>query len=167
MDADSNSWGSDYAEDYGSDLSDGEYQPNGASSSAVQHIQASSGASRIAVKAKGGVQARKMVNRGRWTKDEVSLSPPPLYSLFLSGLEDLLMTWFLYFRTRSSRESWNELVKYGKLLLLTLRIGRTFSANTAGLRSSIPSWSKGLGPKRYINVNIINVGFFNSPSRTS
>lgn len=71
MDADSNSWGSDYGEDYGSDMSDGEYQPNGgggaASSSAhQQHLQAVS-----RVKTKGGAQARKTVNRGRWTKDEV------------------------------------------------------------------------------------------------
>ncbi|XP_059353193.1 myb-related protein A-like [Daphnia carinata] len=72
MDADSNSWGSDYGEDYGSDFSDGEYQPNSAaaSSSAQQHHQAGSAASRVASKTKGGAQARKMVNRGRWTKDE-------------------------------------------------------------------------------------------------
>ncbi len=80
MDADSNSWGSDYGEDFGSDISDGEYQPNGAAtaSSSAQHHQASStAASRVATKTKGGAQARKMVNRGRWTKDEVSLPPPP------------------------------------------------------------------------------------------
>nr|CAH0102514.1 unnamed protein product [Daphnia galeata] len=72
MDADSNSWGSDYGEDFGSDFSDGEYQPNGATaSSSAQHHQASSTAtSRVATKTKGGAQARKMVNRGRWTKDE-------------------------------------------------------------------------------------------------
>lgn len=97
MDADSNSMGSDYAEEYGSDFSDGEYQPNGAaaSSSAPQHHQAgSTAASRIASKTKGGgVQARKMVNRGRWTKEEVSFfsfifSPPPptLFALVLQFL---------------------------------------------------------------------------------
>lgn len=86
MDADSNSWGSDYGEDYGSDLSDGEYQPNGAapSSSAQQPHQPGSTASRIASKTKGGAQARKLVNRGRWTKDEVSCLPPP--TLFFSFL---------------------------------------------------------------------------------
>lgn len=79
MDADSNSWGSDYGEDLGSDFSDGEYQPNGAtaSSSAQYHQASSTATSRVASKTKGGTQARKMVNRGRWTKDEVSLSSPP------------------------------------------------------------------------------------------
>lgn len=85
MDADSNSWGSDYAEDFGSDLSDSEYQPNVASNIAAQHLQSGSTASRIAVKAKSGTHARKMVNRGRWTKDEVSFSRPPLFS-YLSHL---------------------------------------------------------------------------------
>ncbi len=82
MDADSNSYGSDYdqGEEYGSDYSDGEYQPGASflassTSSHQQHHQLSgvvaSGSGRVG-KAKGsGAQARKMVNRGRWTKDEV------------------------------------------------------------------------------------------------
>ena len=91
MDADSNSWGSDYdqGDDYGSDYSDGEYQPSGsvASSSAQQHHQQPNhhhpgpAASRATKSNKNSAQARKMVNRGRWTKEEVSF--PPLFFLFL------------------------------------------------------------------------------------
>lgn len=77
MDVDSNSWGSDYGEDFGSDFSDVEYQPNGTSSNAQHHQTSSTPIPRVASKTKGGSQARKMVNRGRWTKDEVGLSPPP------------------------------------------------------------------------------------------
>ena len=125
MDADSNSWGSDYGEDYGSDFSDGEYQPNAASSSAQQHHQAGS-ASRVASKTKGGAQARKMVNRGRWTKDEVSFCLLRLLQLlpFLKiqfALESLFYFILLMTsvcscesRTRSSRESWNAPERCGR-----------------------------------------------------
>ena len=85
MDADSNSWGSDYdqGDDYGSDYSDGEYQPGstaGGSSSVYQQLHHHPGpvANRATKSTKNSVQARKMVNRGRWTKEEVSFGLTPI-----------------------------------------------------------------------------------------
>ena len=85
MDADSNSWGSDYdqGDDYGSDYSDGEYQPGGAaggSGSVHQQLHHPGPvASRATKSTKNSAQARKIVNRGRWTKEEVSLGLPPFF----------------------------------------------------------------------------------------
>ena len=102
MDADSNSWGSDYdqGEDYGSDYSDSEYQPAGAAAASSHHqhhhlagpsAATTSSASGRAPKSKSAANARKMVNRGRWTKDEAR---PPKSSTFFS-LEFLFN--FLFF----------------------------------------------------------------------
>ena len=87
LDADSNSWGSDFeqGDDYASDYSDNEFLPSGVVSSSAHHApgagahRAGAGEAAAAlplrtsvVKSKNNVNARKMVNRGRWTKDEVS-----------------------------------------------------------------------------------------------
>jgi hypothetical protein len=85
MDADSNSWGSDYdqGDDYGSDYSDGEYQPGGAvgvSSSVHQQLHHPGPVTNRATKStKNSALARKMVNRGRWTKEEVSPGLPSIF----------------------------------------------------------------------------------------
>lgn len=85
MDADSNSWGSDYdqGEEYGSEFSDTEFPlshmgggSGGPASSSAQHQFHTNQAGRAASKSKGGANSRKTVNRGRWTKDEVSTHFP-------------------------------------------------------------------------------------------
>lgn len=86
IDADSNSWGSDYdqGEEYGSEFSDGEFQQSGGvgggsgghGSGVAQHHFHASQPGRAASKSKGAAaHGRKTVNRGRWTKDEVSKLP--------------------------------------------------------------------------------------------
>ena len=85
LDADSNSWGSDFdqGDEYGSDYSENEFQPssgNNHGAAAAHHSAAHAGhhnaASRGSVavpKTKSNANQRKMVNRGRWTKDEVNI----------------------------------------------------------------------------------------------
>ena len=66
MDADSNSWGSDadQGEDYPSDYSEGEGQQG-------NRVNLMPGEVRMIAKGNKAT-ARKMVNRGRWTKEEVN-----------------------------------------------------------------------------------------------
>ena len=85
LDADSNSWGSDFdqGDEYGSDYSENEFQPSGGnnhvgpvvhhSAGHAGHLSGGSRGSVAVPKTKSNVNQRKTVNRGRWTKDEVPI----------------------------------------------------------------------------------------------
>jgi len=97
LDADSNSWGSDFdqGDDYGSDYSENEFQPSSGNSHVGPggHLSMGhaghSGGSRGSVtvpKTKNNVNQRKMVNRGRWTKDEVDIHASINFKLLINSL---------------------------------------------------------------------------------